>query len=117
MSRRWGTVLWLLGGAVLLGLVAYLIWPAPRLEGVSELVAAGQYDEAEKRLLAYLRVHPGNDEVRRQLAYFAMERPDPKPDLALRQIRLIRRLDRSWRPALLVVSGKAHDRRYEYRQA
>jgi tetratricopeptide (TPR) repeat protein len=60
--------------------------PRPTLDGVDLLIAERRYDAVEARLLAYLRAYPRDPAARLLLARAAVERPDPKPELALGQV-------------------------------
>src|SRR5437867_38923 len=87
-----------IGAAIVLmaGLGWWLLRPRPTLSGVVERLAAGHYDAAEAQLLAYLRAYPQDQAARLMLARASVDRPDPRPELALEQLRGIRPPDRRW---------------------
>jgi tetratricopeptide (TPR) repeat protein len=100
---------------LLIGLSAWLLWPRPSLEGVDWLLANDRYEEAEQKLLAYLRVYPGGSAVRVMLARASVNRPDPKPGLALELIQGVQPPDPPSAALLKAIEGEARflQRRYD----
>src|SRR5258708_30564363 len=83
---------WRLGASIVAAIVlmtvlcAWLFRPQPTLSGVVERLASGHYDALEGQLLAYLRASPRDQVARLMLARASVDRPDPKPELALEQL-------------------------------
>jgi tetratricopeptide (TPR) repeat protein len=100
-------------------LVWWIIRPRASIDRVDRLLAAGRFDEAEGRLLDYLRANPDDQNARLILARASVERPDPKPDLALEQLRRLRPANPQSAAALKSVEGDAQylGRRYDAAEA
>jgi tetratricopeptide (TPR) repeat protein len=79
----------------------------PSLDGVERLVARGKYADADARLESYLAEYPGQDSARFLLAQICLDRPDPKPRLALEQIAAIHTSDRGLSAQLRLMAGRA----------
>jgi tetratricopeptide (TPR) repeat protein len=109
-SRGWrGRLVPLAGAGILIALMAYLLRPAPTLEGIDRLMARQQYEPAERMLRNYLRANPDDPRACFLLAQVAVERPDPKdPRLALVHLKRIRSPDKRTRALVRVMEGKAY---------
>src|SRR5262245_7652676 len=68
--------------------------PAPSLDGLDPLLAARRFDEVERRVRDYLRVHPESLRAHILMAQVALERDDQKPRLALDHLARIQPRDR-----------------------
>jgi tetratricopeptide (TPR) repeat protein len=96
MNVSWGwrsIVPLVLAGAFLAALGWWVLQPQPTLIGVDQLLETRRFDDAEERLTAYVHAHPQDPQARLMLARSAVERSDPKPDLALEQLRWVRPTD------------------------
>jgi tetratricopeptide (TPR) repeat protein len=81
--------------------------PQPTLVGVPELLESRRFDDAEERLAAYIQVHPRDAQARLLLAHAAVERSDPKPELALAQLRALRPTNRHMAARAKALEGEA----------
>jgi tetratricopeptide (TPR) repeat protein len=116
---------WRLGASIVAAIVlmtvlcAWLFRPQPTLSGVVERLASGHYDAVEGQLLAYLRASPQDQVARLMLARASVDRPDPKPELALEQLGGIRPPDRRWAAQVKSIEGEARflQRRYDRAEA
>jgi tetratricopeptide (TPR) repeat protein len=81
--------------------------PAPSLERVGPLARAGHFDQALACVEAYLRVCPSDPRARLAAAELALDRPDPRPDLALDHLGRIATGDRRLSAAARLDEGKA----------
>jgi tetratricopeptide (TPR) repeat protein len=81
---------------------------APSLAGLDPLLAARRFDEAERRIRDYLRVHPESIQGHMLMAQVALERGDPKPRLALDHLARIHVRDRGTRAIVRLNEGKAY---------
>jgi tetratricopeptide (TPR) repeat protein len=114
--RAWRLIAALAAAIVLvIGLYWWLLRPHPSLDGVDRLMAAGRYDAADARLLDYLRAYPRDQVASVMLARASVERPDPKPEQALEQIKWFRPPDRHWSAVARSIEGEARflQRRYD----
>jgi tetratricopeptide (TPR) repeat protein len=116
-------VLALLAFGALAGAVAVLavarLRPIPSLDGVEPLLAASRFDDVERRVGAYLRVHPESTQANMLMAQVALARDDQKPSLALEHLRRIRSSDRSIQAIVQLNQGKAYSAlaRYDLAEA
>jgi tetratricopeptide (TPR) repeat protein len=105
---------------VALGALAWwLNRPRPSLDGVDRLLATGRFDDAEGRLLDFLRANPDDQGVRLMLARASVERPDAKPGLALEQLQGLRPANPQTAAEVKSVEGDAEflGRRYDAAEA
>jgi tetratricopeptide (TPR) repeat protein len=82
--------------------------PAPSLDGLDPLLAARRFDEVERRIRDYLRVHPESLRAHILMAQVALDRDDQKPRLALDHLARIQPRDRGTRAIVLLNQGKAY---------
>ena len=64
----------------------WLLRPKATLAGVETLIRAGRFDEVQNRFAAYLHDNPNDQDARYQLIGISLDRPDPKPDVALAEL-------------------------------
>lgn len=107
MSSRAGIVV-LLGVTLLVGVAGWIVWrPLPNLNGVERLLSAGRFDDAEQRIRGYLAANPGSPGARLLLAQISVDRPEPKPDYALEQLKLLRPTSKAMTARASIVEGRA----------
>jgi tetratricopeptide (TPR) repeat protein len=100
-------------GLVVLAIVAVaMILAAPQrpvatLDGLSPLIAARRWDDAERRLADYLRAHPRDVRANLLMAQVALARDVPKPERALHHLDRIDGGDVRIRTTVLLHRGKA----------
>jgi len=101
--------------AALVGIGFWATRPRPTLAGLDSLLAAGNYDAAEDLLKAYMRSFPDDPAARMMLARASLKRPDPRPEVALEQLRAIQAPTRRGAAEVKGIEGEAHflDRKYD----
>jgi tetratricopeptide (TPR) repeat protein len=89
--------------------------PIPNLDDICTLARARQFDRAQQLLARYLRADPANGLANLLMAQFAMDRPDPQPQLALDHLRRIRPRISQEAAIIRFSEGKAHylQKRYD----
>jgi tetratricopeptide (TPR) repeat protein len=93
---------------VLLGISAWwILRPRPTLAEVDALTASGHFEAAEAQVRDYLRAFPGDERARLMLARISVDRPDPRPGLALEQIRDLRPADPHRAALVKAIEGDA----------
>ncbi len=120
MMRRFFSPFWVIltGLFLLVAAGAVALWRGPQsipdLDVICALARKHEFDEAEKLLSRYLRALPEDQRGHLLMAQFAMDRPDPKPELALDHLRRIQ--PRSPQEAAIVQfsEGKAHYQQKRY---
>jgi tetratricopeptide (TPR) repeat protein len=117
-ALRW-IVVPTLAVVALVALVWWINRARPSLDGADRLRAEGRFDDFEARLVEYLRVNPDDQDVRFDLASASVYRPDPKPDLALEQLRQLQPATPQMAAELKLVEGIAKflGRRYDAAEA
>jgi tetratricopeptide (TPR) repeat protein len=119
--ERWGPFLsaalaaCLAVGLVLAGRRA--LRPAPSLARLGPLTRAGQFNEALACVEAYLQAYPLDVRARLAAAELELERPDPRPDLALNQLGRVVTGDRRLAAAARFDKGKAAYLQKDYDRA
>jgi tetratricopeptide (TPR) repeat protein len=83
------------------------------LEEIFDLARGRQFEQAQVRLLQYLRVHPDDGRAHLLMAQLATE-PPARPDRALQHLRLIRPDSTKQRALVKFFEGKAHFQRGRY---
>lgn len=111
----------LLAGCFAIGGVT-LAWtlrarPAPSLARLDALLAAEQFDEAERQLGVYLNDQPDSTQGNILMAQVALGRPDQKPRLALDHLRRVQARDRSTLAIVRLNEGKAYSALEHYDRA
>ncbi len=101
------------GLIVLAAAAAALVLPAsirraPNLDGLESLLAARQFDVAERRIGQFLRVNPDSTRGNMLMAQVALARDDQKPRLALEYLERIRGGNDASRAVVLLNEGKAY---------
>ncbi len=94
---------------------AWSWWARPTLDGLDRLLAAGQFQAAERQLLGYLRAYPGDESARMLLARASVDRPDPKPELAIEQLEGLEPASSRRSAQVRSIRGEAYflQRRYD----
>lgn len=113
--KRWTVpvvVAALLAAGVTVGIASYLrkgpaSASAPTLEGLDPLLSAKRFDEVERRLDAYLRVHPDSAQANMLMAQVALARDEQKPRLALEHLKRVRPSGRASEAVVRLNEGKA----------
>lgn len=93
---------------VLGALLVLAVWPRANLDGVDVLIASKQFDEAEGRLIRYLRRFPGDEIAVLLLARTSLDRTDPKPDLALNVLATTKSSSPRMAAEFKSIEGKAY---------
>jgi len=88
--------------------------PPPDLQPICALAREGDFGRAQNLLVRYLRAYPDDDRARLLMAQLAMDRPDPDPQLALEQLRLIRSSTPQEGAVVRFSEGKAHYQQKRY---
>jgi tetratricopeptide (TPR) repeat protein len=91
--------------------------PAPSLARFGPLTRAGRFNEALACVEAYLQTYPLDVRARLAAAELELERPDPRPDLALNQLGRVVTGDRRLVAAAQFDKGKAAYLQKEYDRA
>src|SRR5579864_9136630 len=84
---------------------------------VGALARSGKFDAAEKAVDAYLRHDAANVTALLMQAELALDRPDPKPELALELVRQVGSADRQLAAQARLDLGKAYFRLTRYDDA
>ncbi len=104
--------------AVLLGLAALSLRragePVPSLDSVRALARSQKFDEARTALGGYLRAHADDARARLLMAQLATEPADPRPDLALEHLAVIRPRDPKQAALVRFFQGKARYQQGRY---
>lgn len=103
-------------GVLLLGMVAALAAfvliarrsRTPGLDGLQPLLADRRFDEVERRLRDYLRVHPESVQANMLMAQVALGRDEQQPRLALDHLARIKARDRGTQAIVMLNQGKAY---------
>lgn len=109
--------------ALALGVGAALVLsasaPGPSLDDLEPLLAARRFDEAARRVAAYLRAHPADDRANVLMAQVALARDDQEPKRALDHLARVRGSDRAVRAIVRLNEGKAYSAlgRYDLAEA
>ncbi len=89
----------------------------PSLGGLDPLLAAGRFDEVERRVEDYLRAHPASIPAHMLMAQVALARHDQKPRLALDHLARIQTRDRETLAIVRLNEGKAYSALTRYDRA
>ena len=81
--------------------------PAPTIDGLEPLLASRRFDEVERRITSYLRMHPENPQANLLMAQVCLARDDQKPRLALDHLARIQARHRGLKALILLNEGKA----------
>ena len=82
--------------------------PSPSIDGLQPLLANRRFDEVERRITAYLRLHPENPQANLLMAQVCLARDDQKPHVALDHLARIQARHRALRAMVLLNQGKAY---------
>jgi tetratricopeptide (TPR) repeat protein len=91
--------------------------PGATLEGLDFVLAARQFDVAERRIAEYLRMNPASTQGNMLMALVALAPDDQKPDLALEHLRRIRGGNDATRAVVQLNEGKAYSAPMRYEMA
>jgi tetratricopeptide (TPR) repeat protein len=89
----------------------------PSLDGLDPLLAAGRFDEVERRGEAYLREHPASIPARILMAQVALARGDQRPRQALDHLARIHTRDPATLAIVRLNEGKAYSAMARYDRA
>jgi tetratricopeptide (TPR) repeat protein len=97
---------------VIVGALAFLFTPAffqndDRLENLTPIILAGRFDEAERAVDRFLITHPESIPARLLLAQISLNRPDPKPRLAIEALDSLGTPSASLLAQIRVLQGRA----------
>jgi Flp pilus assembly protein TadD len=88
--KSWTSVLAFIATLAILGALGWLTFrPRATLAGVERLLARGRFAQADSRVRAYLAEHPDDTAAHLLLAQIALDRPEPKAELALSELRRV----------------------------
>ena len=73
-----------------------------------------RFDQAQAVLVGYLRAHPDDAKANLLMAQFALDRPDPHPNLALEHLRKIGATTPQAAAVVQFCTGKAHYQRARF---
>ncbi|WP_165231908.1 tetratricopeptide repeat protein [Aquisphaera insulae] len=90
---------------------------APSLVEICSLARQRDFDRAEGLLSNYLRVHPDDSRGHLLMAQFSMDRPDPRPEVALEHLGRIRPRTHPEEALIRFSEGKARYQLKEYAAA
>ncbi len=112
------TLLLAIGGAFL-GLLAWAFQPRPTLDGVDRLILNERFEQAERQIKAYLRAYPAQEEIHLLLAQVAVQQSEPKPKLALNELRHVHPRNDAIAAHAKLIEGKAkfYLKRYDEAEA
>jgi tetratricopeptide (TPR) repeat protein len=88
--------------------------PDPGLDGLEPMLAARRFDEAERRIDAYLRANPDDARANMLMAQVALARDDQEPQRALDHLGRIRGGNGATRAIVRLNEGKAHSAMARY---
>ena len=91
--------------------------PVTSLDGLDPLLEARQFDEVERRVGAYLAVHPSSIPAHILMAQVALARDDQKPRRALDHLAKIKTGDRATLAIVRLNEGKAYSALSRYDRA
>jgi tetratricopeptide (TPR) repeat protein len=97
--------------------IALALRPSPSLGGLQPLLVAKRFDEAERRIQAYLKAYPSNSQAHMLMAQVALARQDQKPRLALEHLKSVRADDSASQAIVLLNEGKAFSALHDYERA
>jgi hypothetical protein len=113
--KKWARDLVILGaaGGILIAGVCGLVFPygpdsSRDIEASCALARDQRFDQAQSLLVRYLRAHPDDAKANLLMAQFALDRPDPQPDLALEHLRKIGPTNAQSAAVVQFCMGKAH---------
>jgi tetratricopeptide (TPR) repeat protein len=102
----------LAGMLALVGASAVTLWRGPRsapdLDEICALARQHQFDHAESLAARYLQVFPSNNRAHLLMAQFALDRPDPAPQRALKHLKEIGPRTSQEAAVVRFSAGKAH---------